>query len=105
MRLDIQSLIHLEEFLDHDILEGYVQEEAKLLIESLKSGNAAKPMERIDKNETIEDIQNWAVREFVACGGDVRWSPHLLKMVANQHLKRLNHSTIEKLRIPIPGGR
>ena len=105
MRLDIQSLIHKQEFFDIDILEGYVQEEAKLLIQSLTSGNAARSMERIDQNETIEDVQNWALREFVACGGDIRWSYHLTKMVANQHLKRLNHTTLEKLRIPMPGGR
>lgn len=105
MRLDIQSLIHLQEFFDPDILEGYVQEEAKILIESLNSGNATKSMERVNANKTIEEVQDWALNEFVLCGGDVRWSPHLTKMVANQHLKRLNHSTLEKLRIPIPGGR
>lgn len=105
MRLDIQSLIHLQEFLDIDNLEQYVQEEGKLFVESLQNGTAGRAMKRIDKNETVEDIQNWAVREFVACGGDVRWSPQLIKTIANQHLKRLNESTIEKLRIPIPGGR
>ncbi|MGB0383209.1 MAG: helix-hairpin-helix domain-containing protein, partial [Ardenticatenaceae bacterium] len=105
MRLDIQSLIHLQEFLDPDVLEGYVQEEAKILIESLNSGNATKSMEIVNANKTIEEVQDWALNEFVLCGGDIRWSQHLTKMVANQHLKRLSHGALEKLRIPIPGGR
>ena len=105
MRLDIQSLIHMQEFFDVDRLDGYVQEEARVCSESLTSGSAAESMRKVDKNETVEDIQNWPVREFVVSGGDIRWSQHMMKSVASQHLKRLSESTMEKLRVPVPGGR
>ena len=105
MRLDIQSLIHMQEFFDVDRLDGYVQEEARVFSESINSGAAAASMRRIDRNETAEQITNWPVREFVVSGGDVRWSPYLMKIVTDQHLKRLNNATLEKLRVPVPGGR
>jgi hypothetical protein len=33
------------------------------------------------------------------------WFRSHVKSLLNQHLKRLNHSTLEKMRLPIPGGR
>ncbi len=82
-----------------------MKEEGELFTEGIRSGQAAALMARIDKNETLEDVQAWHLREFLACGGDPRWFGSHIGTLLGQHLKRLNHSTLEKLRLPLPGGR
>ena len=106
MRLDSQSLIHMQEFFPPEFLSGCIEQEGELFIEALEKGTAGAAMKRIDKSEMAEDITGWPLREFIVCGGDVRWSPHLAKMMTNQHIKRIRQkASTNKINIPIPGGR
>ncbi|MCB0078951.1 MAG: hypothetical protein KDD73_16180, partial [Anaerolineales bacterium] len=105
MRLDIQSLIHLSEFFDHEMLLRRLSEEGALFRESVESGTAGQAMARIDGDERVEDVRQWHLREFLASGGDLRWFGGPAKTLLGQHLKRLNESTRDKLRLPLPGGR
>ncbi len=105
MRLDIQSLINLHPFFEEGQLGEWLDQEGKVFIDSIESGEVAEAMSRIDRHATLEDIQSWPLREYLASGGNPMWFSSHVKALANQHLQRLNHSTLEKLRLPIPGGR
>ncbi len=105
MRLDIQSLINLHPFFQEKQLLGWLRDEGDLFLRSIEDGSIADMMARIDQHTTIEDITSWHVREYLVSGGQPMWFGGIVKSLANQHLRRLNHSTLEKLRLPIPGGR
>jgi hypothetical protein len=60
---------------------------------------------RVDPHASLADLQGWPLREYLASGGQPMWFRSHVKSLFNQHLKRLNHSTLEKMRLPIPGGR
>ena len=105
MRLDIQSLINLHPFFQEEQLLGWLRDEGELFAQSVESGDVAEVMGRIDRHATLEDVQRWPLREYLASGGHPMWFRSHVKSLMNQHLRRLNHSTLEKLRLPIPGGR
>jgi hypothetical protein len=105
MRLDIQSLINLHPFFREEQLLGWLREEGELLVQSVESGSVAEVMGRIDRHATLDDVQRWPLREYLASGGHPMWFRSHVKSLMNQHLRRLNHATLEKLRLPIPGGR
>jgi hypothetical protein len=105
MRLDIQSLINLYPFFEHEQLAGWLAEEGQLFTQSIETGSVAEAMSRVDRHTTLEDVQSWGMREYFASGGDPMWFQSHVKSLSNQHLERLNHSTLGKMRLPIPGGR
>ena len=105
MRLDIQSLINLHPFFEHDQLAGWLAQEGQVFTESIETGSVAEAMSRVDRYTTLEDVQSWGLREYFASGGNPMWFQSHVKSLSNQHLERLNHSTLEKMRLPIPGGR
>ena len=105
MRLDIQSLINLHPFFQEDQLLDWLHDEGKLFAQSIENGTVGEAMARIDKHTMLEDVQSWPLREYLASGGHPIWFRSHVKGLMNQHLKRLNHSTLEKMRLPIPGGR
>ncbi len=105
MRIDIQSLINLHPFFGNEQYERWLEDEGTVFIEAVKSGDVAAPMARIDREETLEDVQAWALREFFASGGHPQWFQYHTKALMNRHLERLNAAAEGKLRIPIPGGR
>ena len=51
------------------------------------------------------DSRMLRMREYFASGGDPMWFQSHVKSLANQHLERLNYSTLGRMRLPIPGGR
>lgn len=105
MRIDIQSLINLHPFFENEQYAGWLHDEGTVFIEAVKSGDVVEPMRRIDRQETLEDVQQWALREFFASGGHPQWFQYHTKSLMNRHLERLNAAAEGKLRIPIPGGR
>jgi len=105
MRLDIQSLINLHPFFQEEQLLGWLREEGDLFVQSVESGSVAEVMGRIDRHTTLEDVQRWSLREYLAGGGHPMWFRSHVRSLMNQHLRRLNHSTLEKMRLHIPGGR
>ncbi len=105
MRLDIQSLINLHPFFEEKQLLGWLRDEGDLFLRSIEDGSIGDMMARIDSHTTLEDVTGWHVREYLVSGGQPMWFGGIVKSLVNQHLRRLNHSTLEKLRLPIPGGR
>lgn len=105
MRLDIQSLINLHPFFEEEQLLGWLKDEGDLFIQAVETGQVAEAMGRIDRHTTLKEVQAWPLREYFASGGQPMWFRSHVKSLLNQHLKRLNHSTLEKMRLPIPGGR
>lgn len=105
MRLDIQSLINLYPFFNETQLLGWLRDEGELFVQSIESGTVAEMMGRLDNHTTLADITGWHVREYLVSGGHPTWFGSHVKSLMNQHLERLNDSTLEKLRLPIPGGR
>ncbi|MBX3059863.1 MAG: hypothetical protein KF770_25705 [Anaerolineae bacterium] len=105
MRLDIQSLINLHPFFQEDKLLDWLKDEGELFVQAVETGQVAEAMGRIDSHTTLEEVQAWPLREYFASGGHPMWFRSHVKSLLNQHLKRLNHSTLEKMRLPIPGGR
>ena len=111
MRIDIQSLINLWGFFTHDDLMKWLHQEGELFLEGIRAGDVEKAMTRIDQtdvsddDEALESITNWHIREYVASGGHPMWFGSIVKGLVNQHLKRLNSSTLNRFRLPIPGAR
>ncbi|MBK8988383.1 MAG: hypothetical protein IPM39_20340 [Chloroflexi bacterium] len=105
MRLDIQSLINLYPFFQEEQLLDWLKDEGDLFVQAVETGQVAEAMGRIDHHTTLEEVQAWPLREYFASGGHPMWFRSHVKSLMNQHLKRLNHSTLEKMRLPIPGGR
>jgi hypothetical protein len=107
MRLDIQSAVNLTPFWEQEQLLTWMEEDFAVFEESVRSGDIAAGMAKIDRNTTIEDLQQWALREFAASGGDINWSGSFVKSYMNSYLKRVQSLTDpeSKLRLPIPGGR
>jgi hypothetical protein len=105
MRLDIQSLINLYPFFQEEQLLDWLKDEGDLFVQAVETGQVAEAMGRIDRHTTLEEVQAWPLREYFASGGHPMWFRSHVKSLMNQHLKRLNHSTLEKMRLPIPGGR
>lgn len=111
MRIDIQSLINLWGFFTHDDLMKWLHQEGELFLEGIRSSNVEEAMTRIDQtdvgddDEALEAITNWHIREYVASGGNPMWFGSIVKGLMNQHLKRLNYSTLNRFRLPIPGAR
>jgi hypothetical protein len=104
MRLDIQSLINLHPFFQEEQLLDWLKDEGDLFVQAVETGQVAEAMGRIDRHTTLEEVQAWPLREYFASGGHPMWFRSHVKSLMNQHLKRLNHSTLEKMRLPIPGG-
>ena len=92
MRLDIQSLINLHPFFPEPQLLNWLQEEGDLFAQAVETGQVA-------------EVQAWPLREYLASGGQPMWFRSHVKSLLNQHLRRLNASTLGKMRLPIPGGR
>lgn len=105
MRIDVQSLINLHPFFENKQYAQWLNDEGEVFIQAVKSGDVAAPMARIDREETLEDVQSWALREFFASGGHPQWYQYHTKSLMNRHLERLNAAAEGRLRIPIPGGR
>jgi hypothetical protein len=105
MRLDIQSLINLHPFFSEEQLLGWLKEEGELFVQAVETGQVAEAMGRIDRHTIKEEVQAWPLREYFASGGQPLWFRSHVKSLLNQHLQRLNYSTLEKMRLPIPGGR
>ncbi|MCB8985808.1 MAG: hypothetical protein H6659_18415 [Ardenticatenaceae bacterium] len=105
MRLDIQSLINLHPFFQEDKLLDWLKDEGSLFVQAVETGQVAEAMGRIDRHTTLDEVQAWPLREYFASGGHPMWFRSHVKSLLNQHLKRLNHSTLAKMRLPIPGGR
>ena len=105
MRLDIQSLINLHPFFDNDTLLSYLQDEGELFSESIETGDIAALMGKIDPNTSQADLARWPLKEYLASGGHPMWFRTHVKVLFNQHLKRLNSQQLQKMRLPIPGGR
>ncbi|MEI2607235.1 MAG: hypothetical protein V9G20_01245 [Candidatus Promineifilaceae bacterium] len=105
MRLDIQSLINLYPFFTEEQLLGWLKDEGELFTQSVETGKVGEVMARIDRHTTLDEVQSWPLREYLASGGQPMWFGSHVKSLMNQHLKRLNESTLGKMRLPIPGGR
>jgi hypothetical protein len=105
MRLDIQSLVNLHPFFKEEQLLDWLRDEGDLFVQSVATGQVGAVMGRIDRHTTTADLEGWPLREYFASGGQPLWFRSHVKSLLNQHLKRLNHSTLEKMRLPIPGGR
>ncbi|MHB8629488.1 MAG: hypothetical protein ACYDBJ_24000 [Aggregatilineales bacterium] len=105
MRLDVQSLINLYPFFDEQQLGQWLDEEGNLFAHAVESGQVDEALRRIDPYATLDDIEAWSLREYFASGGHAMWFATPARNLMNQHLKRLNETTLGKLRLPIPGGR
>lgn len=105
MRLDIQSLVNLWPFFDVPQLAQWLVNEGDLFIQSIRSGEVNDVMSRIDSGCSLEEVEYWHLREYFLSGGHAMWFGSIVKSLINQHLKRIHHTTLSKLRLPIPGGR
>jgi hypothetical protein len=106
MRLDIQSLINLHPFFRQEQLLNWLRDESTLFFESITSGEVSAMMGLLDPARlTLDDARSWHVREYLLCGGHPMWFGNIVRALVGQHLKRLNHQALGKLRLPIPGGR
>jgi len=107
MRLDVQSAINLSPFFSGEKLLQWLEEDFQVFEKSVQTGDITSGMAKIDRNTTLEDLQQWALREFAASGGDINWSGSFVKSYMNSYLDRISTLTDpeSKLKMPIPGGR
>ncbi|GAB5426496.1 MAG: hypothetical protein Crog4KO_36430 [Crocinitomicaceae bacterium] len=118
MRLDIQSMINLYPFFDASKIAQWLEDERLLMEEAVRTGDIANAMQRLDPYTTIEDVEQWALREYVVSNGDIHQSSSHVKAFFRGAIKRLQkiedggiwdeHGKFirdGKLKSPIPGGR
>ena len=115
MCLDVQSLINLTPFFQPEQLLAWSQMESEMFLRGIADGRLAGILGRLYEVDvadglatgtatTVAALADWHVGEYLASGGSLMWFSGMVKAVAKQHLNRLG-SRIEKLRLPIPGGR
>jgi len=105
MRADIQSVINLHPFLDVNDYAKWLDDEGNLFAHAVESGDVGEAMSRIDPFARMEDVETWHLREYFMSGGHPMWFANVSRNLMNQHLDRLNQTTLERMRLPIPGGR
>lgn len=105
MRLDIQSLINLYPFFQPEQLLQWLDDEGKQFVQAIETGEVADVMGKLDSHTTSDDLATWPLREYFARGGHPMWFRAHIKSLIGQHLKRLNHQQLHKMRLPIPGCR
>lgn len=107
MRLDIQSAVNLHPFFEPEQLMQWMREDYQVFENSVRSGDITAGMAKLDGNVTVEDLQQWALREFTASGGDINWSGSFVKSYLNSYIKQVDAFTDpdSKIKLPIPGGR
>lgn len=118
MRIDIQSLINMHPFFDEGQLISWMRQEGEVFMDAVKSGDIAEAMRRVDAYTTVEDLEQWSLREFLVSGGDIHWSGSHVKSFFRSAIKRLQKMgdggawdeqgdfiRNGKIRVPIPGGR
>lgn len=107
MRLDDQSLINHRDFFYPDYLIDRVQDQGESFLNDIERGDY-RGMQRVDPAAPVPTVMSWPLREFLASGGDVRWSRSLLRSYLNQHIKGVLHTDNrgrERMRLPIEGAR
>jgi len=117
MCLDVQSLINLYPFFQPEQLLAWAQMESEMFLQGIASGRLAGILGRLYEVDVAptglgdsltasrsDSLATWHLGEYLASGGSLMWFAGMVKAVARQHLNRLG-SRIEKLRLPIPGGR
>jgi len=105
MRLDIQSLINLGEFYGEDQLANWLEDDGAVFTEAVRTGEVAEAMSRLEHHVSLDEVQQWPLREYFVSGGHPLWFSDVAKNLMNQHLARLNASTLSDMRLPVPGGR
>ncbi|MBX3057646.1 MAG: hypothetical protein KF770_14365 [Anaerolineae bacterium] len=107
MKLDDQSLINHHPFFNPDYLLERVQDRGQAFLNSIERGDYGA-MHTIDPSTPIPNLMRWPLREFLASGGDFRWSPFLLRSYINQHIHTILHQDDHdhwRLRLPVEGAR
>jgi hypothetical protein len=115
MCLDVQSLINFFPFFQPEQLLAWAQMESEMFLKGIANGRLAGILGRLYEVDvadglatgtaaTVDALADWHVGEYLASGGNLMWFSGMVKAMAKQHLNRLG-SRIEKLRLPIPGGR
>ena len=117
MCLDVQSLINLYPFFQPEQLLAWAQMESEMFLRGIAGGRLGGILGRLYEVDTAltglgdsltasrsDSLATWHLGEYLASGGDLMWFAGTVKAVAKQHLNRLGNR-IEKLRLPIPGGR
>jgi hypothetical protein len=98
-------MINLQPFFEEDQFGEWLHDEGEVFARAVESGDVAEAMARVDRIETLEDVQRWATREYFASGGHPLHFQRHVRALMDRHLERLNESTLAKMRLPIPGGR
>lgn len=103
-RLDIQSFINLSHFFGQEQVVDGARAELNLFEAAVATNQLEEIGMQLGGREAGEG-QAWPLQAFREAGGDIRWSPHLIKAVFDQHLRRLEASAKDKVRLPQAGGR
>lgn len=106
MRLDDQSLINHRNFFPPEYLAERVEDRGQAFLADIDQGGCTdrQPLNLAKAAE----VKKRPLSEFLASGGDVRWSPTLLRSHMNQHIKSILHVDDrgnERMRLPVEGAR
>lgn len=104
LRLDIQSFINLSAFFGQEQAVDGARAELNLFEAAVATNQLEAVGMQLGGREGGQG-QAWPLQAFWEAGGDIRWSPHLIKAVFDQHLRRLEASAKDKVRLPQVGGR
>ncbi len=105
MRIDIQSAIDLHPFFNHEQYAEWLHDAGEVFSRAVESGDVVAAMARVDKHDSLDDIESYGTRLFFASGGHPMHFRHHAKSLMNQRINQLNTGAMHKHRIDIPGGR
>lgn len=101
MRMDVQSLINLHPFINVTHYTEWLSASSAAYLESIRNGSVAERLGFI--HPTVKEV--FWLQQYYACDGQSMWFKSVVRATANQWLQSLNHTTLEKLRLPVPGSR
>ncbi len=105
MRIDIQSAINLHPFFTHEQYARWLHDAGAVFVRAVESGDVVAAMARIDRHETLDEVERYGTRLFFASGGHPLHFRHHTRSLMRQRLEQLNHGALHRHRIEVPGGR
>ena len=104
MNIDIQSMVNLNPFFSHQQYESWLADEGHLFVKSVESGDVETLSRKIDGLDA-ESLTDWFVMKYFASQGKMNYFSIIVRSIFGQHLKRLNNTTMNGMRLPVHGGR
>jgi hypothetical protein len=103
--LDMQSMMNLYPFYDEEYMTTCLKQEGQVFIQGVETNKAEIALKKIGHLNTLDDLGDWWLSEYFASGGHTMHYAGVVRAIVGQHLTRLRHKQLGRMRLPVNGGR